>query len=715
MRRARLDTRVITTLLGTELRMLLRDRRTILFSIVLPLLVMPVMMFGSHFMQQRRERSLQTLVFTYAVTGSEAAAAKARLDTTLARLTAEPQHKPESITLKELPTTNPLKELQDGTLHVVVEATTAEEAEQAVQEQARSAHHRAHDVEASEARDLAERPQPGVPALTLVYRADRDTSVKAMAGLRKALQETRRLERAAALQAHGFPIPAADVATVTAKDLASAGQVAGLTLGRLLTLLLLMFILSGGAVVATDTLAGEKERGTLETLLATAAGRLEIVTAKLLAILAVSLVITLIQVANFLLYVAFKLVPTTQNFAAAVPPQVALLLLALFIPVAALASAALLLTSGYAKTYKEAQLYFFPLLLVGMVPALAPFLPGLALRSPIVLVPVANIAMAVKEILTGTYDWPMIVVALVVTSGTAAWVTFVTARALATERLISPTHVDAAQALGGPALFPRHVLRWFALMWAAVLIVSVNQKEGTDIRVQLIVNLVLIFFGATMLMLKKYRLEPGEALALRPVRPVVWLAVLLGAPTALLTGVGVFRLANLVLPVPPEALRGFQQELLPDAVPFWQLLALLSIMPGVFEELAFRGVLLHGLSRRLRPLPLALVVGGIFGLFHFSLFRIVPVSFLGIMLAGVTLLTGSIFPAMLWHAVNNLMGIALAHYGIELGELPVGVHLAAATILVGAFWILWRTRTPYPGLRQWHRPRPTGGPPTQAL
>ena len=54
----------------------------------------------------------------------------------------------------------------------------------------------------------------------------------------------------------------------------------GLALGRMLTALLLLFIFSSGAVVAVDSLAGEKERGTLETLLTTAVGRLEILTAK---------------------------------------------------------------------------------------------------------------------------------------------------------------------------------------------------------------------------------------------------------------------------------------------------------------------------------------------------------------------------------------------------------------------------------------------------
>jgi len=63
------------------------------------------------------------------------------------------------------------------------------------------------------------------------------------------------------------------LAPLTKHDLASRRQVAGLALGRGITLLLMLFILTGGAIVATDSIAGEKERGTLETLLTTAASR----------------------------------------------------------------------------------------------------------------------------------------------------------------------------------------------------------------------------------------------------------------------------------------------------------------------------------------------------------------------------------------------------------------------------------------------------------
>ena len=699
-----------------ELRMLLRDRRTIMMSVILPLAVMPIMLYASRWTEQKREKKLAATVYTYAVGGSQAAAARELLAATEAALAAEPDQAAR-LRIAEKRVADPEKALEAGDLHVIVEGVTGAEAEAAAKAAASEAE-RSEDEQRAEGEaerepesglDAREKPVAGdALVVRLVYRGDRDESGEGARRIRDALAELRTDRRAALLAEQGFAVKPQDVAAVAGVSVATKGQVAGLTLGRMLTLFLLLFILSGGSVVATDSLAGEKERGTLETILTTAASRVEIIVAKQLAILAVALLITVIQVANLLAYVGFKLIPAPEGFAAAVPPPVALLLFVLYLPVVALLSGVLLVTSGYAKTYKEAQLNFFPIFMLSMIPALAPFLPGVGLRSAIVAVPVANIAVAVKEILIGVFDWPLIAVAWLVTAAAAVLTGRMAVNALSTERLISPSVGDAAELRGGPALFPRRVLRWFAVMWAVLLAVSANAEATMDIRLQLVVNLVVLFGGATLLMVRRYRLDPVEALALRPVKPVVWLAVLVGAPAGLVSALGVMKLATLILPVPPEVLEGFGKALMPEGIPFGQLLFFMTVMPGIFEELAFRGVLLHGLRRRFHPAVVALVVGGVFGLFHVALFRLVPTAFLGVMLAAVTMLSGSIFPAMLWHALNNGIAILTSKAGIPLELLDPASYLAAAALLAVAFWVLWRNRMPYPGLRPWRRGRKGG-------
>jgi membrane protease YdiL (CAAX protease family) len=150
-------------------------------------------------------------------------------------------------------------------------------------------------------------------------------------------------------------------------------------------------------------------------------------------------------------------------------------------------------------------------------------------------------------------------------------------------------------------------------------------------------------------------------------------------------------------------MESFSQQLLPDSLPFWQMLPLLTLLPGIGEEIAFRGVLLHGLRKRFHPAALALVVGMVFGFFHVALPRLIPTAFLGVMFAAVTLLTGSIFPAMVWHTLNNGLGILAGRAGFPLDDLGGAYHIGGLVLLAVAFWIFWRCRAPYPELRPWRR------------
>lgn len=682
----RFESRTVLTLLVTELRLLLRDRRTVFVSIVLPLLVMPLLLFAGRFMEDRRARRLEATSFTYTVTGSESALAHRLL-----RATREPSAGSPRVLLEETVASDPIVALANASLDIWIQALAdGEEPSLPLLGPADST--RLEDEE---------QVQPGTPVVYLVFRADRDRSAEAMQRLREALRRVRQNERFQLLAEAGLPAPPEQVVRVEDLDVASAEQVTGLKVGRLLTVFFLLFVLSGGAVVATDTLAGEKERGTLETLLTTAAGRRDIVAAKLLAILAVAVAITVIQALNFLIYVVLRLVPLPADFALDLSPATAFAVLVMLLPVAAFVSSVLLLTSGIATSYKEAQLYFFPTFLLTLAPALASFLPGLELRSVVALVPIAGVAVGVKEILTGAADVPMLLIVWLVNAAVAVGAALAAERTLSSERLIAATS-EPVLARPSPQLFKRHVLRAFAVLWAVLLVVSLNLEGRLDIRGQVTVNLLGIFLAGTLVLVYRYRLSPREALALRPVRWPVWIAVAIGAPAGLLTGIAVFRLANLVVPVPPEILESFSQTLLPETLPFWQALFFLAVLPGICEELTFRGLLIYGLHRRLHPVTLVIVVGLAFGVFHVALFRIAPTAYLGMLLASLTLLTGSVLPAMVWHALNNALALWAARLGAPLDEASATLYaLAAAALAVSAF-ILWRARSPYPELR-WRR------------
>ena len=245
-------------------------------------------------------------------------------------------------------------------------------------------------------------------------------------------------------------------------------------------------------------------------------------------------------------------------------------------------------------------------------------------------------------------------------------------------------------------------------MWVIFLIVSLWFGEDLGVRGQVVVNLVFIFLGGSLMMIRRYGLDPRAAFALRPVHPLVWPAIVIGAPSGYIVGIGLAGLVNTyVFPVPQNVLEAFGDALLGDQMPLWQLLLFIAVMPGILEELAFRGVLLHGLRKVFGPVGICLMVGAIFGIFHVSLFRLLPTAYLGVVFAAVVLLTGSIFPVMLWHFLHNAIGIVPAHMGwvTEDTVVPWWVFVLGLVGLVVALGMIWGVRTPYPDMK---KKRPEG-------
>ncbi len=690
--------RTVHVLLAHELRMLMRDRRTVILAVVLPLFLYPIMIFATKWINERRTRTLEGTLYRYAVTGTEAGEVRAILAKAKASQEQAAAEKSERFKFEEIGVKDPAASLRNKEIHFYLEALSGSEADALPKEAPKKpqAGPEAPEHAVSEELSPGDTRLPTVPLVLIYYPGDRDASQAGEVKMRDLLLRERRLGRDVLLREHGFPVDPSKIIRIDDSNLASAGQVTGSYVGRFLTLFLVMLLLTGGSVVAMDSIAGEKERGSLETLLTTAVRRGEIVAAKQLAIFFVGLTITIINIANILAYVTFRIVEMPKDFVLEAPPGTVLTLLLLFIPVAAFVSSILLILSAYAKSYKEAQLYFFPVYLLSMVPPLAAVLPGISLRSAIAIVPLANISVAVREILVGKFDWPMIVVAFLAMSAASVWAIRASGRLLSQERLITSSEADVADFAGGPALFPKRVLRWYALLGVILFSVALNVPQLSTLRRQVLFNELVLFLGGPLLMIWRYKLGLKDALALRKVKPAVWLAALMIIPSGNLVGIGVFKLANLVIPVPRQMLEQFGRELTPSDVPVWQMYLVLAVLPGICEEIAFRGTLLYGLRRRFRPIGLALMVGLIFGLFHVALFRIIPTSFMGVFLTAIALLTGSIFPCMLVHAGNNAFAFWAGKADLPLANLGLHLYLAAAVVFGLAFVILYRFRTPYP-------------------
>ena len=700
----RLGSQPLRTLYLGELRMLLRDRRTIFASLILPLIFLPLVFWLSSLAETGREERIEQQTFQYAIVGSEADAVRGLFARTLP--SGDPNADDEvdddadgsRIQLEETEVPgleDAMIRLEARELHVIVEART--KAEFDASEEAESDDENSNEEPSSTAGGQDE-PELDLPHYRIIYEGDWDYSDTAQKAVGSRLYEARTLVREELLADAGFPVEPKDVVPVIeSRDLATAGQRGGRALGRFGVGFLMLFLITGGSIVAADTLAGEKERGTLETLLTSAASRTEIVFAKLAVIITVGLVISVIQVANLLIYVGLELIPMPTDFALQISPVSALWIFLLLVPLSVLVAAALLLVSGRAKSYKEFQVTFFPVFVLLIFPTAVSILPGIDLRSAIVLAPIANVAVAVRELLVGEVDWIFLPLTLLVSSAAAWQLVRWTLSALQTERLVTGADVDEAEFQGGAGLFRRHVLAWFGVFWVTMFLVS-NLSFMQHMQRQVLFNVVFLFGCGSLFLAWRYKMKPKQVFALRRPSPWVWPAVVLGAPATLLSSMAVVKLSNFIFPVSERMIEAFGQQIMPD-IPAWQLYLLIAVAPGVCEELAFRGALLHGLRKRFAPWQLVLVTSIIFALFHMSLFRILPTASLGIVLATVTLLTGSIYPAMLWHALNNAFAIYMGQQGADVASLDPWVYGAAGVVTALVFALLWRTRRVYPDLK----------------
>ena len=151
----------------------------------------------------------------------------------------------------------------------------------------------------------------------------------------------------------------------------------------------------------------------METLLCCPAARTDIVLGKFLMVLTGSLGAVVLSLASMGVTVALvgsAMGPggAASGFVITIDPLGALGVLAMVVPVAVLFSALLFAISLFAKSFKEAQSYLTPLMFVVILPAMAGMLPGVELGYRLAAVPILNVTLVSKEMLSGVWHWGFI-------------------------------------------------------------------------------------------------------------------------------------------------------------------------------------------------------------------------------------------------------------------------------------------------------------------
>ena len=212
------------------------------------------------------------------------------------------------------------------------------------------------------------------------------------------------------------------------ENVAAPEKVGGNLLGGILPYIIIILCFTGAMYPAMDLTAGEKERGTMETLLCSPVARVDLVLGKFLMVLTGSLSAMILSLTSMTLSAAVAgmvfaaktgpaqmaaMASQAQGAGGTMPmidPLGLVGVVAMVLPVAVLFSALIFTVALFAKSYKEAQSYVAPMIFIVILPAVLGMLPGIDLNARLALVPILNLSLVCKEMLSGVWHWNYIVI-----------------------------------------------------------------------------------------------------------------------------------------------------------------------------------------------------------------------------------------------------------------------------------------------------------------
>jgi sodium transport system permease protein len=529
-------------------------------------------------------------------------------------------------------------------------------------------------------RDLRNRPAaaartdsaPAVPSPAIYYDSVKEKSAVAFVRVSELIRNWQEEIGRQTLRDSNLPVAAAKPFDVGATDVAEPAQRQAALWSKILPFVLLIWALTGAFYPAIDLCAGEKERGTLETLLCSPAERTEIVTGKLLAVMVFSMATSLLNLASMgvtgLLVVREFGGLGPPGIPAGLPPlgSMVWLILAL-VPASALFSALCLALAAFARSSKEGQYYLMPLILVTMPLMVLPMAPGVDLTLGNSLIPLTGLILLLRMLLEGNFSEalpfipPVVIVTLLCCRVAMRW---------------------AADQFDSEQVLFRESERWDLRLWLKHLRRDRGDTPtlGAAVVCGILILAIQFLLGLTLSPPASFGglawaiLVPQVGAILLPVLAMTFFLTRRPAKTLLLrptSGLNILAALGLAVAVHPlylsfqwavqklypvgsisEGLAGIERLLL--QAPFWWLpLVLIALLPAVCEELAFRGFILSGLRHSGHKWRAIVLSSLFFAVTHQIFQQSLGALVLGILIAYLAVQTGSLWPGLAFHAAHN--------------------------------------------------------------
>lgn len=619
-----------------ELREALRDRKTIVLTLLLPLLLYPGLMLLVTQIAMTQQAALEAVPSNVAIIGDiSSAPAQALRDAELLRV----------IEL-DAPVADPLAIGADA----IVTLT----------------------------------PQLDANGTTLAwntgvqYRSVIETSQQAADRVQAVLSDWRDVEVTSRIAAAGLPPETIAPIQLAPADLSPTQQRGGYVLGSVLPLLVLITIMMGSLYPAIDVTAGEKERGTIQTLFTAPVHPSEVVAGKYLAVVALGMVTGASNLGSMALVFGHNLVLSGEavgDLDFTIAPSVFFGLAIVVVLIAALVSAVLMCAAVLARSFKDAQTFVTPVYLLCLLPGLVAQMPGFELTSSTALVPIVGPVLLMRSMLL---DGVQLDEVFLVCAGSSAWIALavlLATKLFDSEDVITGGRATLAAFASRSGLVPEDradvgtALAWYGV--SILLLYYVGSALQTwSPRVGLVLTLWLVLLAPTLLLARRLKLRIRAAFALSLPKPrYVVAAVLLGSSFFVL----VAALAGLLEPWLPQPSKELTDRMVSDlarffptptnALEYGALLFVGAISPAICEELLFRGFILSSLRSRVSDAVAVLLTAALFAVFHLSIYRLFGTALLGVVMGMLVVRSGSIVPAMIFHGLNNAMALLLLPSG----------------------------------------------------
>lgn len=474
------------------------------------------------------------------------------------------------------------------------------------------------------------------------------------------------------------------------------------SMATLIPLILILMTVTGAVYPAIDLTAGERERGTLEALISAPVPRHELLFAKYLAVLSVAMLTAVANLTSMVVTAYANRMETLLFGAGGINLRMLVLMLGLLVVFAGFFAAVILILTSFARSFKEAQAYLIPVMLVSLAPGVLCLLPGIEMTGWMSVTPLVNIVILARDIVDGRAQAVWVVAALLSTVLYSAVALAMAAKIFGTDAVLYGSEGSWSDLVRRPTS-PRfaatlsQAMTCLAVLFPAFLILSglPGRISGDSVIGRLVGNAIITivlfaFFPVVVSYWNSVDLMKG--FNLRKATAASFVAACLFGLSLWPFAIELARFQSTSLEN-NEAFKELFERVSAslNAVSLPVKLLALALIPAICEELFFRGYLMTALRTGMSA-ALAIVLSScLFGLFHvmatLSFERFAPTCFLGLVLGWVCYRTGSVIPGMVLHTVHNSLILLMQSYVKQLAEWGIGAGTeqhVPATWLVGA-------------------------------